>query len=153
MQHEENFIQPNKLNLIIADDDADDCFLFEEAITELKIEANTTSVSNGVQLMQLFAQNPHAYDVLFLDLNMPQKNGFACLEELRATSAFNSLYIIILSTSDPKNIADILYKKGADFYICKPPSFIKFKNLIQQAIASTANKKTGQPAREKFIIC
>ncbi len=72
------------LNLLLADDDTDDCFFFKEALEELPVSAKFTFVNDGVQLMQLLIVNDTSLaDALFLDLNMPRKNGFECLSEIK----------------------------------------------------------------------
>lgn len=153
MKREEGIIQPNLLNIILADDDKDDCFLFQEALKELRFTVNIINVTNGVQLMQLLSkENQQAYHVLFLDLNMPKKSGFTCLDEIKSTSNFKHLPVIIFSTSQQAESVEYLYKKGADFYIRKPSSFLQLKNVIKQALMLIANKSNVQTSRENFII-
>jgi len=146
-------IEPGLLNIILADDDKDDCFLFEEALRELSIPANLTIVPSGVQLIQLLSQqNKPAYNILFLDLNMPQKNGFTCLEEIRADYKLKQLSVIIMSTTNQADSIDLLHTKGANFYICKPSSFLQLKNVIHQAIILSANKNNQPTHGGQFII-
>jgi len=84
------------LNLLLADDDWDDCALFREALEELPIAAKLNIVHDGVQLMQLLHQNERILpDVLYLDLNMPRKNGFACLAEIKHNKRLSQLPVII----------------------------------------------------------
>ena len=72
-----------KLHIILADDDRDDHLFFKEAMEELKVAAHITTVENGEELMQLLNEKTNdACHVLFMDLNMPRKNGFECLEEI-----------------------------------------------------------------------
>ena len=70
------------IHLLLGDVDKDDCLFFEEALEELTLSTRLTTVHNGEQLMQLLAkkteQLPH---VLFLDLNIPRKNGLECLSK------------------------------------------------------------------------
>ena len=64
------------LNLLLADDDADDCMFFKEALEELPVAAKLITVNDGVQLMNhLINENSQLPDALYLDLNMPRKNG------------------------------------------------------------------------------
>lgn len=144
------------INILLADDDKDDCFMFEEVLSELSIPTKLTTVSNGEQLCQLLDENEgYIPDILFLDLNMPRKNGFECLEEIRNTDKFKSLPIIIFSTSIDEVIADRLYKSGAHFYICKPPEYLLLKDVIHQALQLTSNKNNlplEQTSRDKFVI-
>ena len=119
------------LNLLLADDDTDDCFIFNEALDELNLSAKLTTVNDGVELMQLLSANDTLLpDALFLDLNMPRKSGFECLSEIKISDKLMNLPVIIYSTSLNMEVVDLLYQKGAYYYICKPGEFDKLKKVI-----------------------
>ncbi len=62
---------------MLADDDADERFLFEKALKEIPIATRVAPVSNGQELMDYFFKNSmNPPDVLFLDLSMPRKTGY-----------------------------------------------------------------------------
>ena len=141
------------LNLLLADDDEDDCLFFEEALEELKVFANLKIVNNGEVLMQkLVSELNKLPDVLFLDLNMPLKNGFECLAEIKHTKKLEKLIVIIISTSFEQEIVDNLYKNGANFYIRKPIDFIQLKSVIHQALNLATKINKEKPAPENFVL-
>lgn len=145
---------PNStLSVLLADDDKDDCFLFEAVIEEIPLAVDLTVVHDGVELMELLAnlhgKLPH---ILFLDLNMPRKNGFECLDDIRSNSKLSQLPVVIYSTSFDQEIANELYKKGADYYIQKPSSFSKLQKVIHQALIQISQEKQAQPPKEEFIL-
>lgn len=146
------------INILLADDDKDDCMLFKEALEELELPTKLTTVSDGEQLMKLLNHNEeHFFNVLFLDLNMPRKNGFICLEEIKCNAKLKSLPVIIFSTSYDVAIADKLYKNGALHYICKPVDFLHLKNTIRQAITFIINNKdkfseASQTPNDNYLI-
>ncbi len=146
------------VNILLADDDKDDCLFFKEALDELQLHTTLTTVHDGEQLMRLLKDTPdNAFHVLFLDLNMPRKNGFTCLEEIKRSNKLKSLPVIIFSTSYDEHIADQLYKNGAHHYICKPADFSHLKKIILQAITliiknSDERNRTQQPPKEKFLL-
>lgn len=108
------------LNILLADDDKDDRFFFNEALKQLPIATRLTTVENGEKLMDLLSKNSeHLPDVLFLDLNMPRKNGNECLIEIKRNEKLKHLPVIIYSTSLHELVADELYKNGEDYYIKK----------------------------------
>lgn len=141
------------LNILLADDDIDDCFFFKEAVEELLIPTTFTIVNEGEQLMQLLTKEatelPH---VLFLDLNMPRKNGFECLAEIKGNKKLSHLPVIIFSTSLEQEVVNQLYKNGAQYFIRKPSDFSQFKKIIQQTITIIAKENIVQPAREGFVL-
>lgn len=144
---------PKILHILLADDDRDDCLIFQEALNELLVSTHVTVVHDGVQLMQHLNQKTTLLpDVIFLDLNMPRKNGFASLEELKQDKELKHLPVIIISTSYEHDIVDLLYMHGAQYYICKPASYQNLKKVIQEALSLLIQFPLVQPPRERFLL-
>ena len=144
---------PRKLKILLADDDRDDCLLFKEALEELQLPTTLRLVHDGEQLMQLLTTNStQIFDVLFLDLNMPRKNGIGCLEEIKRTDKLKTLPVIIFSTSYYQSIADLLFKNGANQYICKPADFYELRNIIQKTLLLVSGKNKLQSPKHKFQV-
>ena len=143
-----------KYSLLLADDDEDDCAFFKEALDELLLPTELVTVNDGVELMDLLAENlsENLPDILFLDLNMPRKNGYECLTEIKESNELKDLPIIIFSTSLDNSLIDILYDKGATYYIRKPGDFSKLKKVIGNALSISSENNFKQPIREKFIL-
>jgi len=140
-------------NLLLADDDIDDCIFFEDALKELPISATLSTVNNGIQLMNyLLAKSDDLPDVLFLDLNMPRKNGIECLTEIKLNDTLKDLPVIIFSTSFNLEVVDLFYQKGAHYYIRKPGEYEKLRKIILEAVTLTSQDKLTRPTRDKFIL-
>ena len=140
------------IHILLADDDRDDCFFFKDAVEELQLPVHLTTVRDGEQLMRHLKQIDNALPyALFLDLNMPRKNGHACLIEIKSSKTLSGIPVIIFSTSYDENIAEELYKMGAHYYIRKPADFNDFKNAIKSAYTSL-QRSIEQPPKEKFLI-
>ncbi|MES2371953.1 MAG: response regulator [Bacteroidota bacterium] len=141
-----------ELRILLADDDADDCLLFQEALEELTISAKLTTVHNGEQLMLLLNKNNTDHDILFLDLNMPRKNGFDCLSEIRQNKEPDGLAVIPISTSFHQDMISLLYKNGAQHFIRKPNEFSQLKHLIQNGIKIVAEAHSAQSVKKGFVV-
>jgi len=114
----------SQYNLLLADDDMDDCIFFKEALEELPLTTTLLTVNDGVQLMELLTKNQEKLpDIIFLDLNMPRKTGYECLAEIKHNKALQHLPIIVFSTSFDPNLINSLYEKGAHYYVRKPGEF------------------------------
>lgn len=113
---------PTFKNIWLADDDLDDCEIFEDVIKQILPTTSITIVPNGEELMKLLtpANSP---DMLFLDINMPYKDGLSCLVEIRAQRHFSRLPIVIFSSANQSKIVDQSYDYGANLYYSKPTSF------------------------------
>ncbi len=148
-------MKTTKPNLLLVDDDKDDCMFFKDALDELPIAADLTTVYDGEQLMQLLSERtigPPAQFVLFLDLNMPRKNGFEVLSELKLDEKLKILPVIIFSTYFEHDEVNLLYEKGAHYYIRKPAEFAQLKKVIYRALLLATNEDMTQPSKENFVI-
>jgi CheY-like chemotaxis protein len=139
--------------ILLADDDMDDSILFKDILEELPLSTRLTTVFTGEQLMQLLKETTEQLpDILFLDLNMPRKNGFDCLSEIKQTEKLKLLSVVIFSTSFDPEVVNLLYKNGAQYYIRKPNNFGQLKKLIHQALILTAKTNSDYPTKEKFVL-
>lgn len=150
-----NLILSPLKNIFLADDDIEDCELFEDALRELSFETKLNTAKDGIELMKILDKsiNPMP-DLIFLDLNMPRKDGFECLHEIKLSPMLRNIPIVIFSTSSDKITVDKAYQLGANFYVPKPRSFQLLKNAIGQIL--TFDWKTNldkQPLRAHFLIC
>ncbi|GAB2515773.1 response regulator [Spirosoma aerophilum] len=145
-------MSPNHLELLLADDDEDDCLFFKEALRELPVSMNLTTVNNGEELMALLKKDsPKLPYVLFLDLNMPRKSGFECLTEIKHDENLKRLPVVILSTSFEQIMADQLYEKGASSCFRKPADFSQLSRIIQQALSLLAPATTLPDAGKTYV--
>jgi CheY-like chemotaxis protein len=141
------------LNILLADDDTDDCYFIREVLKKKSTQIRFTAVHDREELMQLLTDEATELpDVLFLDLNMPRKNGFECLSEIRLNEKLNRLPVIIYSTSFHSEIANILHKNGANYYISKPSENSRLKKTVQHVIHLIAEGNISQPSKENFVL-
>ncbi len=123
------------INILYADDDIDDCNFFKEAASALPMNTQITVVKDGEELMNYLSENeenlPH---VLFLDINMPRKNGFECLEEIKKSQKLKDLPVVMFSTSNSKEKINVLFKNGANIYVHKPSDFVQLIQVISHAL-------------------
>ena len=141
------------LNILLADDDIDDCGFFKEALGELGVPIEFSAVHDGEQLMQLLSnESTELPNVLFLDLNMPRKNGFECLAEIKFSKKLKELPVIIFSTSFEQEVVNELYENGAQYFIRKPSEFSQFKKIVQQTLTLFTQGNVSQPAKEDFVL-
>ncbi len=141
------------IHILLADDDEADCLLFKEALEELPVSSRLTIVHDGDELMnELTKEVSKLPDVLFLDLNMPHKNGFASLGEIKRSSDLQNLPVIIFSTSSAQETVKSVFRDAAHYYICKPADFSKLKNVIYEALTLIAEHGHSLPGIQHFMI-
>ena len=141
-----------KINILFADDDKDDCLFIKEALEELELTTHLTTVHNGKQRMLLLGKISNVfYNILFLDLNMPRKNGIECLEVIKRIEKVKSLPVFVFSTPHDKSVAERLNKLAAQYYISKPSSYSDLKKIIQHALTFPAKKNITQLPSKIFL--
>jgi len=142
----------NIQHIVLADDDDDDCDLFKEALDELLVVPQLTIAKDGQQLMNVLLQNDLTMpDMLFLDVNMPLKNGIECLQDIRETEKLKRLPVVIFSTSAQQWALERVYELRASIYVLKPNSFLKLKDVIRNVLATDWNKNPQMP-RDEFLL-
>lgn len=141
------------INILLADDDNADCLLFKEALEELPVEAHLTVRNDGDQVMaELTQKGNNLPDVLFLDLNMPRKNGFATLGAIKRDTRLQELPVIIFSTSSEMDTVKKVFRDAAHYYICKPADFLQLKKVIYEALTLITQKNNILPLEDNFMI-
>ena len=135
--------QYSPLNILLVDDDKDDCIFFDTTLKKLSHPTHLTTVHDGEELMSYLSKNSNRLpDVIFLDLNMPRKNGFECLVEIKENEKLKDLNVIMFSTSIPQDknyereMIASLFKIGAIYFIRKSSDF----NLLKQDIDDSLKK-------------
>jgi CheY-like chemotaxis protein len=148
------------LTILLADDDKDDRLFFKMALNTLAISAQLAAVVDGEKLMDYLSENEQQLpDVLFLDLNMPRKNGFECLSEIKLNDTLKQLPVIIFSTSFEQEVVNLLYQNGAQYFMRKPAEFSLFKKIIRQTVTLISQDilagqggNISQPIKENFVL-
>lgn len=141
------------IKVLLADDDEDDRLIFKEAFGEIKIKTTIKTVKDGVELMNYLNRNrdklPH---ILFLDLNMPRKNGLDCLNEIKRSDNLKDIPVAIYSTSASEEDIEDTFVKGASVYIKKPNDFGTLKKILEEVIAINWQYHTSGLNREVFLL-
>jgi CheY-like chemotaxis protein len=84
-------VEPANLSrIVLADDDEDDRQFFEEALSDVHPNAVLTTAKDGEELIFIL-KNYHTPELIFLDLNMPRKNGIECLREIRSNTSLQNI--------------------------------------------------------------
>ena len=142
-----------KINILLADDDQADCLLFKEALEELPLSTTLTTVNNGEQLIEAITNGGNKLpDVIFLDLNMPRKNGFASLGLIKRSDELQKIPVVIFSTASDSETIKQVFRDAAHYYITKPADFLQLKKVIYEALTLITQKDNTLPLQKNFII-
>ena len=141
------------INICLADDDEDDRLFFTDAFDELKINTKVSTFKDGVELMNyLNDENSILPNVLFLDLNMPKKNGVECLLEIKKNAKLNDIAIAIYSTSSSEEHIEETFVNGANIYIKKPNNFENLKKILSEVVTINWQYHTSGLNKDNFLM-
>ena len=124
------------ITILMADDDADDRMLARDALFESRLANDLYLVADGQELMD-YLNRRGAYEapgtsprpgVILLDLNMPRKDGFEALVEIRSDPDLRRIPVVILTTSKAEEDIYRGYDLGANSFVTKP---VTFDGLVQ----------------------
>jgi len=143
---------PDKLNILLADDDQDDRLFFKDAFDAVKIEHDLAMFEDGIELMEHLLSRSELPHIVFLDLNMPGKSGLECLKEIRSNSKLRDLSVAIYSTSASSSNIEETFILGANVYIKKPKDFATLKKIISDVIHINWQYVTDGLNRENYML-
>lgn len=119
------------MTILYADDDADDRAFFVEAFGDIDPSVSCVTACDGKRALDLLGEMERLPDYLFLDINMPVMDGRECLYEIKKSSRFKNIPVVIYSTtSDPEEIGSF-YKSGAALFIRKPDNVMKLYSALR----------------------
>jgi len=127
------------ITILMADDDADDRRLTQEAFEEARLINDVRFVENGEQLLD-YLRRTGAYappaeaprpGLILLDLNMPRKDGRTVLKELKSDPDLRQIPVVVLTTSKADEDIYKSYDLGVNSYIVKPVTFEALVDILQ----------------------
>lgn len=121
--------------LLIAEDDPDDQYFFQEAIEVVCPHAVEMHFAwDGVQLMNFLREKTketHEKNLVVLDLNMRVKDGRTTLREIKANPAFDNIPVVVLTTSNSDEDIEYCKHHGAAACYRKPSSIVELVKIVR----------------------
>lgn len=125
--------------ILMADDDADDRLLCQQALAESRVLNDLRFVEDGEQLLDyLYRRNAFADPassprpgLILLDLNMPRMDGREALRIIKADPMLRKIPVVIMTTSQAEEDIDRSYDYGANSFVTKPVTFERLVELMQ----------------------
>lgn len=119
----------------------------------MKTKTIVHTVNDGIELMEYLAKNGNDLpQLIFLDLNMPRKNGLECLKEIRSNYKLNDVAIAIFSTSLAEKDIEETFINGANVYINKPNSFEDLKKALNKVVLTAHFYQNTSHNKSNFLL-
>ena len=130
----------SSLKLLVVEDDLPSLELMDEVFTSLKAEVRP--ISDGERAADLI--NHERYDGIFLDLEMPNMNGFELARRVRESSWNKSTPIVVVTGRDDRTTMQQVFAIGATFFLQKPVDRQRLSNLFRTVRGSLTENRRRQ---------
>lgn len=139
-----NALSPALGTILIADDDADDRLMVQEALGNSNLHCVLQFAEDGAELLdRLNRTGPFADltmtslpELILLDLNMPKVSGLEALRAIKADARLRAIPVIVWTTSHCVEDRDASYRAGAELFLTKPTQFNEMEQLLREMARS-----------------
>jgi CheY-like chemotaxis protein len=137
--------------ILLADDDADDRSFVEEALVRNAFKGTIKPAANGIELMEQLqeAVAPASSDktalphLILLDLNMPFKDGYDVLREIKQHPDLKSIPVLVLTSSLRSDDETRCRQLGCDKFFQKPLSLTDYDRLAVSILSYMGNRSAS----------
>ena len=122
-----------KFKIVIVENDEDEQFFMKEGFVASGLFDIMAQVENGDLLFEWLREHEQQLpDIILSDLNMPGMNGYDVITEVKASTVYAGIPVIITSTSSTQSTIDKCMALGAADYIAKPDTFVAYQPYARQ---------------------
>jgi DNA-binding response OmpR family regulator len=141
------------LNVLLTDDNVNEHFFFKHCAKNISDKIKIISLNSGKALIDFLENAENALpDILFLDVNMPLKNGNECLADIRAKDRYDKLQVVMYSTSDSNEDVERAFELGANLYVKKPVGIDELKQVLVRVFAIFEENKLQSIEKNDFLV-
>lgn len=137
-------------DVLLAEDDLDDVLYFELALKDLPVSVVVRNARDGEKLFVMLKEC--VPDILFLDINMPCKDGITCIAEIRSHREYDHMPVIMYTAFRHSPTIEEAYRKGANFYLIKTHSIRQLSEKLQEIFSIDWKKAVYYPPKDEFVI-
>lgn len=121
-----------KMRILIAEDNDVNMMLLKIMLENIFPDVELIEASNGKIAVEQFHKNKHQLNLVFMDIQMPEMNGYHAATQIRKTPDDRHIPIIALTAGTVKGEKERCLEAGMDDYVSKP--------IIQDSLKAVLNK-------------
>jgi CheY-like chemotaxis protein len=129
-------------SVLLVEDSPDDTFFFQRALEKAAIEASVEIAEDGARAIDYLSRGGPIPEIMFVDLKMPNVNGFELLQWLQTQPFRSQIRIVILTSSEEPREMQSSRALGAAAFITKPVSAARLRQEIE-LVWTNGNNKQG----------
>ena len=149
--------RPQPAKILLVEDSPVQRLFMETALADLPQLDLLHVAEDGVEAMEFLrgavrsVKGPRP-DLILLDINMPNKDGFEVLAELKSDSVLRRVPVVVFSTSDSQEEIDRAYDEGASTFITKPATLAELTHVLSRMAeywVETARLPSSSPSAKE----
>ncbi|MFL5742756.1 MAG: response regulator [Flavisolibacter sp.] len=124
---------PNKIKMLIVEDNEDERLFMKDGFNQSGLYEITGAAENGNDMLEIL-NNPVFLlpDIILSDLNMPVRNGYEVIMDVKTNSSLSHIPVIILTTAPLRPYAERCKSLGACAYYTKPDTFLEYREFAEK---------------------
>lgn len=135
----EAIVNKKRTYVLMVEDNPAFSHLANEALRRSAHPYHLRIATDGEQAMTVLTKHgTRKPDVILLDLNLPKKNGFEILAEIKQHEELQGIPVVFLTSSSRQEDIDKAKELKADDYIIKPIDFKTLVEAMRQVITTVA---------------
>ena len=122
------------VDILLVEDNPGDVRLITESFKEVEMPHKLAVARDGLEAIQILNKEcKESTDpkLIILDLNLPKKNGWEVLKEIKKDEKLKTIPVIILTTSKSKDDIKRSYSNQANAYLIKPMELDNFVEVVK----------------------
>lgn len=116
---------------LVVDDEVADSFILKRALKENNMAVQLKFFNGGKALLDYIdGGTPERFDLVLVDINMPEADGFDVLDQLKTRIADRAVPLVMYSNTKNNQDSLMAFERGASGFVSKPSSFFEAKTIV-----------------------
>lgn len=129
--------------ILLVEDDLDARLLVDSALHEVGFAGDLDVETDGQAALERVADGVGSWDLVLLDLSLPNAGGLEILSAIRTQADRSSLPVVVLTNVDDDATVRQAYDLGANCWIRKPRHFAELKDALGGVLSLLAHTPLG----------
>ncbi|MDQ2088796.1 response regulator [Marimonas arenosa] len=133
--------------VLVVDDEPSILELLSTALVALGGH-DVSTASSGQEALKLMGEGRPRFDLVLLDIQMPEMNGVDVCARIRSTAGYRDTPVIMLTAMSQMDYVEKAFLAGATDYVTKPFNFEDLRNRIANAFRASETKRAAAEGGE-----
>lgn len=144
ISHQSTSTMTGKIKVMLVEDNEDERLFMKEGFTQTGLYEVVAEAENGKEMLDILQQTSSFPQLVVSDLNMPVRNGYEVITDIKTNLSYSHIPVVILTTAPLVPYAERCKKMGACAYFTKPDTFLDYpvfaETIYKDVVEKCLNK-------------